>query len=78
MTIEDIFNQLLSLNIWSVAKILVLFALLLYIAFAIMVVREVNLMNRTLKGVFNLPIKIIAWLHFAFAILIFIIALITL
>lgn len=76
MTIEDIFDQLLNLSIWVVAKVFVLIALGLYIAFAVMVLREVSLMNRTLKGVFNLPITIIAWLHLVFALLIFVFALV--
>lgn len=78
ITIEDIVASLFNLNIWSVIKIFILAALILYLIFSIIIIREVKLMNRTLKGVFNLPITIIAWLHFGLACLIFILALVIL
>jgi hypothetical protein len=73
--IETLLYQLININIWFVVKILFLFALGLYLVFATIVIREVDLMNRTLTGVFNLPIKIIAWIHLALSILIFLVAL---
>ncbi|MFC1711008.1 DUF5657 family protein [Patescibacteria group bacterium] len=76
--IENIFNLVINIQIWSVVKILYLFALGIYLVFAIMVLREVDLMNRTLKGVFNLPIKLVAWIHLIFAVLVFLLALIIL
>jgi len=78
MPIDDLIKVILILDIWQIAKLLVLAALAFYIVFTFLVIKEVSLMNRTLKSVFNLPIKIISWLHFGFAILVFILALIVL
>lgn len=76
--IEELFSKLMEIQIWSVVKVFVLIALGLYLVFAFMVIREVDLMNRTLQGVFNLPIKIIAWIHLIFAVFVFLLALIIL
>lgn len=76
--IEELFSKLVKMDIWVMAKVFVLFVLGLYLVFASLIIREVDLMNRTLKGVGNLPIKIVAWIHLIFAIFIFLVALITL
>ena len=54
-----IFN--FSLN-W-VLKGLFLFGMLFYLAFGVIVVRQVGLMSKTLEGSLNLPIRVIAWVH---------------
>lgn len=46
-----------------VFKGLFLFGMLFYLAFGVIVIRQVSLMSRTLKGSFDLPIKVIAWIH---------------
>jgi hypothetical protein len=76
--IEEFLAILININFWNIAKILVLLALSLYFLFALMIVREVNLMNRTLIGVFNLPVRIIAWLHLIFSLVVFSLALVIL
>jgi len=76
--IEEILQLIININIWTVVKIFVLIALGLYIIFSFIVVKEANLMNKTLKGVFNLPIKIISLIHLVFSILVFILAIIVL
>ena len=78
MPIEGILQAIVNIDVWIVVKIFILIALGLYIIFGFIMVREVDLMNRTLKGVFNLPIKIIAWLHLIFAIGVFTLALVIL
>jgi hypothetical protein len=77
---EQLTNSLLGfqIDIWAIVKVVILFVLGFYIVFAALVVREVNLMTRTLKGVFNLPIRLIAILQLIFSILVFILALVTL
>jgi len=77
-SIEEIVQAIVNINVWLVVKIFVLIALGLYIIFGFIIVREVDLMNKTLKGVFNLPIKIIACLHLIFSVFIFILAMIVL
>ncbi|KPJ70287.1 hypothetical protein AMJ51_02310 [Microgenomates bacterium DG_75] len=46
-----------------VLKALFLLAMLFYVAFGVVVIRQVSLMSKTLEGTFDLPIKIIAWVH---------------
>lgn len=75
---EELFNDLFNISIWSVGKTAVLIALVLYMVFSIMIIREVDAMNKTLIGVFNLPIYILAWIHAFFSIGVFILALIIL
>ncbi len=74
--IEVIFEGLLNLDVWGVVKILLVLALVVYLVFAFMVVREVDAMLNTLKGVFQLPIKLVAWIHFLFSLAVLILAII--
>ena len=77
---ENLIQSLASAAIdgWFFVKLLFLLGFLLYIAFAVVVVRQVNLMIQTLDGVLNLPLKLIAWVHFGVALLVFFLALTTL
>ncbi|OGD53449.1 hypothetical protein A3J78_00180 [Candidatus Beckwithbacteria bacterium RBG_13_35_6] len=72
--IEELLNKLLNVEIWSVVKVLFLLALGLYLLFALMIIKEVDLMSKTIKGVFNLPLKLIAFLHFCLSVAVFILA----
>ena len=78
LPINDLFQFLFSVSIWDVAKILVGFALLLYVVFAIVVVRQVNMMLVTLGGQLELLLRVIAAVHLAGAIFILVLALIVL
>jgi hypothetical protein len=80
MPIEKLFQALLNVdfNIWLGVKICVLLALGLYILFAFVVVRQADLMSKTLNGALNLPIKIIAWLLLFLTLAVFILALVVL
>ncbi len=66
------FDQMLLLlqgiGIWGVAKLLVVVAIGLYVVFAVVVIRQVQLMSETLKGVLVLPIKLLAYMHLAVAV----------
>lgn len=66
------------LTVWWLIKILFLLALLIYIAFAVIIIRQIGLMSKTLHTEFAIPIKLIAWIHLAAAILIFLLALVIL
>jgi hypothetical protein len=65
-------------NFWFLIKILFIIALALYLAFAVIIVRQVKVMFETLKGMLDWPIKLIAWVHLAIAVFIFILAFIIL
>ena len=61
--LDQILDTLLKLDIWQVVKGVFLFAILLYLVFAIVVVRQVNLMLSTLEVELESLIKAIAWIH---------------
>lgn len=78
MPIEEVLRNVLTVNIWVLAKIIILIVLILYFVFAVLIIKEVNLMNKTLIGIANSVVKIIAWLHLILVVFIFILALIVL
>lgn len=65
-------------GIWDIAKLFVLFGLLLYLVFAVVVIREVKLMTRTVTGRLDSVVRVVAWVHFALSVGIFLVALIVL
>jgi hypothetical protein len=66
------------INIWPIVKIFVLFGLSLYLIFALVVVRQVQLMTKTIQMNFEVPVKMLAVGHLLFAIAVFLFALIIL
>ena len=68
----------LGFSVWVVVKLLFLFALLIYIIFCLVIVRQVNLMTETLDVGFESPLKLAAVAHLILAIGVFILALIIL
>ncbi len=64
---NEFMNFVTGVSIWSVAKIFVLVALVIYAIFAYVVVRQVSLMTRVISGELDLPIKITSWVHFFFS-----------
>lgn len=61
--------------IWNLTKILFLFAFLIYMIFAVVVVRQFYLMTTTIKVGFEFPLRLFAWVHLFAAILVFLFAL---
>jgi hypothetical protein len=66
------------IDTWGLVKIPVLILLGLYSIFAMVVVRQVYLMTRTLDIGFELPIKVVAYLHLTFSILLVVFAFVVL
>jgi hypothetical protein len=60
--------MILPLSIWPVIKIFVIILLAIYIVFAFVIVRQVQLMTDTLVIGFEKQLKFLAFLHFLFAI----------
>jgi hypothetical protein len=56
-------------------KIILLIGMLFYIGFGVIIIRQVDLMAKTLSGTFNQPIKILAWIHLGLIIGMFLIIL---
>lgn len=50
-------------QIWWVVKLFYLLGLVMYMIFAVVLVRQVGLMSKTLNGSIELPIKWLARLH---------------
>lgn len=69
---------ILNISIWLIAKIIALVLLGMYLIFALVVVRQVQLMTDTIEVGFEAPIRLFSYLHLIFAILIFVIAIIIL
>ena len=69
---------LLGISIWSVAKVMVLFALILYIVFAFVIIKQAKIMTETLELGLEKTIRTISFAHMLFAVGTFILALIIL
>ncbi len=69
---------LLNISVWLIAKIFVLVGFAIYNVFAIVIVRQVKLMTETVDVELNGFVKLLSYAHLAFAILVFILALVIL
>ncbi|MDP3955122.1 MAG: hypothetical protein Q8Q15_02035 [bacterium] len=78
LSFDSLFAFFSSISVWDVVKVFVSFALLLYVAFAAVVVRQAGLMTETLHDQLAVFVKTIAFVHLALAILIFFLALVIL
>lgn len=76
------FSQFLanpSLVLWLVVKILFVIGLALYLVFPILIIRQIKAFDRILGFyVFDLPLRLVAWVHLTVAVLVFLLALIAL
>ena len=61
-------------SLWFLIKAGSIIGLIIYIIFAFVVMKQVNLMTATLEIDFERPIKAVATLHFIFAVLVLIFA----
>lgn len=59
---------IIGISVWGVVKIGILIILALYIIFAFVVVRQVQLMTATLEVGFESQLKFLSFMHFLFAI----------
>lgn len=69
---------IIGVSVWFLAKIFILLALAIYLVFALVVIRQVNLMIATVEVGFEVPIRLLAWGHFLFAVGVFVLALVLL
>lgn len=60
--------MLVTMSIWPVIKIFIIILLAIYIVFAFVIVRQVQLMTDTLVIGFEKQLKFLAYLHFLFAV----------
>lgn len=66
---------MIGISVLGISKAFVLFALGLYIVFALVVIKQVTLMTKTVEVGLEGLIKLIAWAHLIFAVAVFLIAL---
>ena len=87
MKVEFSFDQLFQVlsnpatatnAFWLIMKLMFLIAFALYIAFAVVVWRQVQLMTNTYQTGAKGPLRILAIVHFSFAVGLFFLALIVL
>lgn len=60
--------MIFSLSIWPIIKIFTIILLSLYVIFAFVIIRQVQLMTDTLEVGFEPQLKFLAFMHFIFAI----------
>ena len=71
----EIVNQLnFNNSLWFLVKVGSIIGLVIYVIFAFVVMKQVNLMTETLEIDFERPIKTVAALHFLFAVFVLIFA----
>ena len=66
---------MLNFDIWIVAKVMVMFALLLYLVFSFVIVKQTKIMTETLELGFEKTVKMISLIHLVLAIGTFFLAL---
>ncbi|OGM09766.1 hypothetical protein A2W13_01130 [Candidatus Woesebacteria bacterium RBG_16_36_11] len=71
-------DTFLGISIWSIVKIFVMFANLIYIVFALVMVRQVKLMTDTLELGYEKIIIGFSYVNLTFAILVIIYSFLTL
>lgn len=76
--IEQFISSLFSLEIWVVFKVLIVLGLFIYLLFSLVIIRQVDLMTGVLSGKLNPELKIVALVHFVFALIVLISAIIIL
>ena len=65
---------IIGISVWTVVKGFALFALAIYIVFAFVIVKQVNLMVDTLEIGFGGPIRVLAWGHLLFSVGLFLLS----
>jgi hypothetical protein len=71
-------NPIFGISIWLVVKIAALILLGMYLVFAFVMVKQIKIMTSTLALGFEAPIILLGYIHLAFAVLVFLAALIIL
>ena len=69
---------MVNFDIWFIAKIMVMFALLLYLVFSYVIIKQTKIMTKTLELGFENVVKTISLIHFVLAVGTFILALVIL
>lgn len=65
---------IIGISFWSILKIFIIIVLALYIIFAVVVVRQVQLMTDTLEVGFEGQLRILSFIHLLFAVAVLVFA----
>ncbi|KKQ76770.1 MAG: hypothetical protein UT00_C0033G0007 [Parcubacteria group bacterium GW2011_GWA1_38_7] len=65
---------IIGISLWSILKIFILIVLALYIIFAVVVIRQVQLMTDTLEVGFEAQLRLLSFVHLLFAIAVLVFA----
>jgi hypothetical protein len=71
-------DMIMNISVWSVAKAIILLALVIYLIFAIVVIRQVNAMTKVVSGQLNVPLKLLSWAHLIFTLLVIVLSIVIL
>jgi len=71
-------TQILHISVWVVAKWFAVVGFLVYVVFALVVVKQTSLMLGTLEISFEKPIRLLSWVHLLFSIGVLVLAIIVL
>jgi len=69
---------ILGMSVWLIVKIFAILAFLIYLLFALVIVRQVRLMTETIQVGFETPLKFLSYVHLTFAGVVLLLALIIL
>lgn len=72
---DNIFTNIININIWAIGKIFVLIGLGVYVLFAFIVVRQVKLMTEVVSGILTNFLRLVSWIFFLFSVAVFILVL---
>ena len=72
---DSVVNLIFNLQIWDILKVLLVVGLIVYLVFSLVIIRQVDLMTGVLSGKLNPGIRIAAYIHLGFAIVVLICAL---
>ena len=76
--IDSLLSEWLGIDVWFLVKLAYLLAILLYVGFAAVMIKQVSLMTRALDGSLNLPLRTLAWVHLGIAVGVLVMAVIVL
>lgn len=75
---SKIIQNLLQVTLAGVVKWLAVVGLLLYIAFAVVIIRQVRVMSEAIDAPLNPLVRILTWLHLGLAILLVVVTILVL
>jgi uncharacterized membrane protein (DUF485 family) len=74
MLLDNLLKNIIGFNLTDIAWWMAILFLIVYCIFAFIIVRQVNLLTRTLGTALSPWLKVIAWAHFVISIVILLFA----